>query len=377
MGTALSYYPFPEKSISEASTAQPPHAMRISSFSEPARNNEKSASCEAEPLITSTRARESILDTIETKCAIGENEGLLGEVKDEGDKLQARLDRYGKAKAVTVEFVGFLHSVGEDALAYKLFGCGDFLTFQHYWTIGKLHLTRANFCKTHLLCVFCSIRRGAKAVRLYKEKFEAITAAHGQKCLEMITFTVKNGEDLRTTYSHLRHSYKLLNQRRRNTLRGRASSEWAKVQGLVGALEVTNRGRGWHPHFHCIAISENGINEAALRAEWKDITGDSDQVKVVRMDAHGDHVKDFCEVFKYSLDFTEMSPEHILEASKVFKGKKLIFSQGLFRGVKIPLSLTDPELADLPFIETVWEYFHEAGYNLKRSRAIEGKEKKE
>jgi hypothetical protein len=171
----------------------------------------------------------------------------------------------------------------------------------------------------------------------------------------------------------LRRCYKLLNQRRRNAKRYATSSEWSKVQGLVGALEVTNRGRGWHPHFHCIAISEAGIDEAALRAEWKEITGDSDQVKVVKMDLHSDHVKDFCEVFKYSLDFTEMGPEHILEASKVFKGKKLIFSQGLFRGVKIPPSLTDPELADLPFIETVWEYFHESGYNLKRQRAVEKK----
>lgn len=327
----------------------------------------------SEPLITSTPARESILDTIETKCGMEKEGEVRREFEDEGDKLHSRLERYGKAKNATVDFVGFLHSVGEDKLAYKLFGCGDFLTFRHYWTIGKLHLTRANFCKDHLVCVFCSIRRGAKAVRLYKEKLESLLSGSDSFIPQMFTLTVKNGDDLPTVYNHLRWSLKSLNQKRRDADRGKSNTEWSKVRGFVGAVEVTNKGRGWHPHIHGIGLCSGPVDEDLFRKEWKEITGDSDQIKIETMNLHGDPVKDFCEVFKYSLDFTEMSHENILHASKVFKGKKLIFSQGLFRGIKIPSSLTDPELADLPYIETVWEYILEAGYSLKRHRAIEKK----
>ena len=45
--------------------------------------------------------------------------------------------------------------------------CGDYLLFRHFFTVDKVKLHAAQFCKAHLLCPLCAIRRGAKALAAY------------------------------------------------------------------------------------------------------------------------------------------------------------------------------------------------------------------
>ena len=40
--------------------------------------------------------------------------------------------------------------------------------------MDKVKLHAAQFCKAHLLCPLCAIRRGAKALAAYLERWEAI-----------------------------------------------------------------------------------------------------------------------------------------------------------------------------------------------------------
>src|SRR5665811_1256094 len=78
----------------------------------------------------------------------------------------------------------------------RIAACGDYLAFKHYYTVGKVRLTGANFCMVHLLCPLCAIRRGSKTLEAYVKRFEIIKAENLRLNLSMLTLTVKNGEHL-------------------------------------------------------------------------------------------------------------------------------------------------------------------------------------
>ena len=164
-------------------------------------------------------------------------------------------------------------------------------------------MVKANFCNRHLLCAFCAIRRGAKHLRAYLERFEVIRKNNPGLKLELITLTVKNGDDLKERFHHLSNGLRVFRKRASNFKRGKGCSVWGEVLGSVGAYEVTNKGRGWHPHIHIIALSKNGVDKGRLRDEWKEITGDSFEVDVRPLDENGDPSKDFIEVLNIQLRF--------------------------------------------------------------------------
>jgi hypothetical protein len=184
--------------------------------------------------------------------------------------------------------------------------------------------------------------------------------------MELLTFTVRNGDDLGERFRHLSDSLQKLRNRKKDSMRGRSSSEYGKVLGAVGAFEITNRGRGWHPHAHQITLSENGIDQEPLRDEWKEITGDSFEIDVRPLDRHQDPEKDFSEVFKYAISLNDLSEDKNYEAYEVLKGRRLVFSQGLFRGVKVPESLTDAALHGLAYQEILYRWYDSRGYSMER-----------
>lgn len=313
----------------------------------------------------------SFLDTLELNGVNQQNQGVAEPVFDTEDDLKKRLLRYGKAKKRGLEFARYLDGVDRRDLAFPLHACGEFLTFHDYFTVNKLRLVKANFCNKHLLCAFCAIRRGAKHLRAYLERFEVIRKNNPGLKLELITLTVKNGDDLQERFHHLSNGLRVFRKRASNFKRGKGCSVWGEVLGSVGAYEVTNKGRGWHPHLHIIALSKNGVDKGRLRDEWKEITGDSFEVDVRPLDENGDPSKDFIEVFKYSVAFSDLTFEQNLIAHDVFKGRNLLFSQGLFRGVPMPEKLTDDPLKDLPYVVLMYRYLEGMGYQLKRNDLIE------
>lgn len=63
------------------------------------------------------------------------------------------------------------------------------------------------------------------------------------------------------------------------------------------------------------------------------------------------------EVFKYALKFSDLSLEHNWHAAQVLKGKRLLNSFGLFRGVHVPESLLDEPLDNLPYWDRFYRFF--------------------
>lgn len=266
-----------------------------------------------------------------------------------------------------------------ESIRPRLAQCGDYLSFKQYYTVGKVRLTAANFCMVHLLCPLCAIRRGSKTLEAYVKRFEIRKAENPTLKLSMLTLTVKNGDDLGERFKHLKKSLKKFLEWRRKTRDGKAGyhSEFGKIAGLVGSIEITKDGAldgsasGWHPHAHIMVLHDERFDYVALQAEWLKITGDSHVLNVTAAKHPEDPARDFLEVFKYALKFADLTPAQNLEAYQVMNGKNLLFSAGLFRGVEIPESMVDEDLDDLPYVELFYRYLPGSGYNLEEHRDSE------
>ena len=162
--------------------------------------------------------------------------------------------------------------------AASLSTCGNYLHFREYFTVGKVRLHNATFCKQHLVCPLCAIRRGAKALGAYLTRWQVIQAEHPELRPYLLTLTVKNGDDLEERQAHLTKSLRKLLDKRRNFNAGSRGHPWTelcKAQGGVYTLELTNKGKGWHPHCHMIVLASSQPSQSDLSAEWHKITGDS------------------------------------------------------------------------------------------------------
>lgn len=293
---------------------------------------------------------------------------------DETDKLNARLERYSNAKHRALENLNYLNAVNPPspiaAVRYEkaaalLASCGNYLLFRDYYTVGKVRLHSASFCKQHLICPLCAIRRGAKSLKAYSDRFKLLNAQNPSWRLSMITLTVKNGDDLAERFKHLQKAVQRIFKHRRKALNeGKSRTEWRKVHGYVGTYEFTNKGNGWHPHAHIMCLHSETFDYKALKAEWLEITGDSHVLNVTAAKHPKEPELDFLEVFKYAVKFSDLSPEDNIRAWEILQGRRLLFSGGAFRGVVVPDDLADEELDSLPYVELLYSYML-GGYKLK------------
>ena len=282
------------------------------------------------------------------------------------EALPGKVQRYSKAKRGALDVADYMGSVPAyqgGKLLQRLTSCGDYLVFRHYFTVDRVRLHGASLCMKHLLCPLCAIRRGAKALKAYLDRFELIK---GHYKPFLVTLTVKDGPDLAERFKHLMDSqHELWKQKHRSYV----NSPLAGVVGAVWSYEV-KRGKGsglWHPHLHMIALAECMPDAADLAEVWRSITGDSFIVDV-RPISQEDPVSGFLEVFKYAVKFSNQPPADTVHAFETLSGKRLLGSAGCFRGVVVPDDLLDgPEaLEGLPFA-TLFYRFLNGGYSLGRS----------
>jgi hypothetical protein len=304
-------------------------------------------------------------------------DSLAGETGVQGiEALPKKIDRYSKAKKGAIDVGDYMATIPEhQAMGVKVQGCGDYLVFRHYFTVDRVRLHGASLCKKHLLCPLCAIRRGAKSLKAYLDRFEIIQAENPHLLPFLVTLTVKDGDDLEERFKHLYKGQRELWMRK---LRGRGSV-LDSVQGAVWSYEI-KRGSGsgkWHPHLHMIALAESIPDQQQLASEWHNITGDSFIVDV-RPISQDDPASGFVEVFKYAVKFSDQTPADTVHAWVTLAGKRLLGSSGCFRGVEVPEGLLDDSegFEGLPYIQLFYCYMP-AGYSLaKRSEGVEAPTKR-
>lgn len=290
--------------------------------------------------------------------------------------LPDRLDRYSRAHQRALHMSNYATERGERKLAVKLYKCGDWLVFRHYYTVDKLRLHAADFCKKHLLCPLCAIRRGAKYLKAYLDKYEVVCLEHPTVKPYLVTVTVKDGEDLLERFNHLRQAMKAMMQARRDHLKAPSKNRHVEAAKAIGGVHSIEAKRGansgqWHPHAHSIWLCHVPPDPVKLAEEWKHLTGDSFIVDVrpITEGKDGNIASGFVEVFKYALKFSDLPLSDNWEAFQTLSGKRLVDSFGVLRGIEVPDDLADAPLDDLPFIELFYKFVGgTAGYNLVKSK---------
>lgn len=259
-------------------------------------------------------------------------------------------------------------SEGEDDLsnkalkaATKLKGCGQFLLFRNYYTIDQIKLQKAHYCAQHLLCPMCAGVRAARSMKRYLDRIEELMRQNRRLKPVLITFTVKNGEDLEERFQHLIGSFrKLLDRYRDYRKKGRGFNQFCKIDGAFYTTEYTynDKTKQWHPHIHIFALLNEWIDQEELAETWHEITLDSYIVDIRRVKKTKEHgyAKAVAEVCKYALKFSDLSLENTWEAFLTLKGKRLTGSFGSMYGVKIPEKLDDMPLEELPYIEMFYRF---------------------
>ncbi len=308
-------------------------------------------------------------------------EALAGDSKQGADSaaaLPAKLERYSNAHRRTVDMAKYAMDKGEKDIWIKLSGCGNYLLFREYYTKDLVRLHAAQFCKLHLLCPLCAVRRAVKTMKAYKDRFDVLQVAHPGIRLSLMTVTVKDGPCLKERQDHLVKSLRKL-VRARSRERSR-DSELKKCLAAVWSFEC-KRGKNsnlWHPHVHMLVLHFDDLDAFALSQQWHDVTGDSMIVDIRPVADPNEDIGGFCEVFKYALKIDDLPFEDNWHAFETLRGKRLVASFGEFRGVEVPDSLTDEPLDSLPFVEHFYRYGNGVGYSLAgSSTACEGKPRDE
>ena len=192
---------------------------------------------------------------------------------------QAKCALFHMAKYITEFYDIKQNSVGRPSenkkLATKLQGCANYLVFKRYLTVDEVRLHAANFCKKHLLCPFCAMRRGAKYLQVYKQRLDVVLQENPNLRAFMVTLTVKDGENLSERFTHLRKALKKYQEQRRNALKGQRQVEYAKAFGGVMSIEI-KRGKIWpmaSPRSHDLALRTRAISfatvERVVRTDWR------------------------------------------------------------------------------------------------------------
>lgn len=278
-----------------------------------------------------------------------------------------RLNRYGTAKQHTLAVMGHLGVTRAKAIGIsapsRVIECGDWLRFRDYYTIAQVKLVAASFCKKHLICGLCAIRRASRLMASYLDRFQVIRRDHPELLPYLVTLTVRNSHDLEKVLAHLLKSLRTLHRRRS---RKTQPSVMHGVAGGVYAVELTHDERtGWHPHVHAIWLAASDPGTYRVRGEWERITGDSficdvRQIHAEQMDDPDidPHAGGFAECFKYALKPSELGADLLAEAYPVLSGRRLVGSFGVFRGVLDPEDLTDDlsGLDGLPYEDFLCRY---------------------
>ena len=182
----------------------------------------------------------------------------------EGGTLATRIEKYQRAKLRSLRMLEFLenelkNSSSKDSRRQKLKkqvgllrGCGTWLQFAYYFGWfeegfkSEYRLIRSNLCKQHMLCNFCAVSRSIRMLTIYLKRYRYIMQTRPYLMPFLITFTVKNGPDLKERFEHIQKSFERLQMNRRRYLsapKKQKFTQLAKVKAGAGTYENT-----YNPH---------------------------------------------------------------------------------------------------------------------------------
>lgn len=243
-----------------------------------------------------------------------------------------------------------LETCGCFVLASRLAACPSNRRFwpRSFNGIQSVHITGG--CELHKLCLWCSTRRTRRIRRRYLERINSLNSTREFLILTM-TLTIRSCLDLEKSFRHLDSALRQITKRCRESRSGRRTKkEFSRIAGMIVGIDFAANETGWSPHAHALILVRRTdaahpfrpFDHDALKAEWRDITGDSDIVEIKQLrygPSTGRSIKQaVASVLSYSARLGHstsskpdaLTPEQRIEVHLTTKGQRLLRPSGAF-----------------------------------------------
>ena len=294
------------------------------------------------------------------------------------------LNKITKKKRSQAEVLKYLQK-HDKKLHDKIKGCASYLLIREFIESGETRIRNANFCKRFQICPACAVRRGAKLAEAGLEKVQHVMASESPLTPVMITLGVPNSKNVEEGLGQLKGALSAMMAKRRKAIagnRGHNPIEFCKVQGGIKSMEVTNKGKGWHPHVHIFALINDWIDREKLRDEFVSFGGGkivdvrTITAKETREDQTDEEAKEqalisgLLEVLKYPTKFGDLTPKQRHEFYVGARSTRLTDCFGNLRGVKIGDIDNDDIELEGAFRDWVARWYHrQQGFRLYPANA--------
>jgi hypothetical protein len=225
---------------------------------------------------------------------------------------------------------------GKTGVANKMRDCSNH--FDILTTGQCVAKTVTTFYCSSRHCPFCAEIRARELQADYLPKLEAFAKDNPREtpCHLVITQKQYKGERVLDSIKRLLKNFEKLRRRA-------VWSEYFEAGGLYAVEFTKGRRGGWHTHLHLVVFRSKFLNVKQFRAAWLDVTGDSVNFKIKRIDTLKgglEEVVGYISKPKDVANYTAGDAGQLLE----LKGVKLFGTFGRFR--KFCASYQTPEATD-------------------------------
>jgi len=222
--------------------------------------------------------------------------------------------------------------------------CGSWLEFRHYKEHDKVKLHRGNFCRRDKLCRACAIRRAYKQQNRFLQIIESEEFKNKDWYYIVIPVKHTKQDTFEEVYSKIENIKKRIVMQVKNGKRGMSKKFFTRFQGGIYSTEVTYSANGWNVHINLLLNCERGTDLGVFEKHGKTLSSaeisdflkpyDSYVNSITKVDfsTHDSIKSNLLEILKYSLKFSDLSDEKLIEVYVKTYRKRLFGAWGNLRG---------------------------------------------
>lgn len=198
---------------------------------------------------------------------------------------------------------------------------------------GRVYVHGSDRCDMYRLCPICARSRAMRFVRLYADRLrDRLPGCQVYAC----NLTIPNGPDLAERFEYLSDSLRRLKKAWHNSRNQGRGGPLEHVAAAVWSVEI-KRGEGsgeWHPHLHGLLACSGRLDFGEVLPVWRRCASATNGwLKLLGTGADCRVGKDFAEVFKYALKFSDLDFCDQLAANATMRGRRLLRVWGEFVGM--------------------------------------------
>jgi hypothetical protein len=242
-----------------------------------------------------------------------------------------------------------------ESFKVSAFKCGSFTDFKAPKDTDLIKLVNAGFCRKDKICPTCAVGRAFNMQKKFFQSLEVFPYHYDDDLLSKywyyIVTPVKHSidEPLEVVYQRVSNLRKSALKQMRNSRHRNTAGFWSNFKGGMGSIELTFSNNGWNVHINWLVYSDNRISYKEV-TDGKKTWFQNDDLEKFLNRFNGSYIhsvneldfssketirKNLLEVLKYSLKFSSLSFDKLIEAYYKLYRKRLFFTFGALRGLDL------------------------------------------